>query len=51
MTPEQGRALDHQLTTPPSTCEDDGHDWKYCGRDEEGNPYYKCRRCGQESEE
>ena len=51
MAPEQGRALDHHLTTPARTCEDDGHDWKYCGHDDEGHTYYKCRRCGQESEE
>lgn len=50
MTPEQGRALDHQLTTPPSDCEEEGHDWHYLGHNPEGDAYYICRRCRQESE-
>ena len=51
MTREEGAALDRHLTTPPASCEEDGHSWKYCGRDSEGNAYFKCRRCGLESEE
>lgn len=50
MTPEQGRALDHQRTTPPSDCADEGHDWHFAGYDAEGDPFYICRRCHQESE-
>lgn len=51
MTPEQGRALDHQLTTPPSTCDEDGHDWHRLGTDAEGTTYYICRRCRHEDDQ
>lgn len=51
MTPEQGRALDHQLTTPPSTCGGEGHDWHFLGTNAEGDAQYICRRCRQESEQ
>ncbi len=51
MKPEQREELDRQLTTPPHDCEDDGHSWRFLGRDSEGSPYYKCRKCGQESDE
>lgn len=51
MTPEQGRALDRQLTTPPRDCDEEGHDWHFIGYEAgEARPYYRCRRCGQESE-
>lgn len=49
MNSKQRQQLDHQLTTPPSDCDDDGHSWKRLGQDEDGCTYYKCRRCGRES--
>lgn len=50
MTPEQGAALDRQLTTPPSDCEEEGHNWHYLGQTFYGQANYICRRCRQESE-
>lgn len=50
MNQQEGRALDHYLTTPPSDCKEDGCDWKWIGQDEDGRNYYKCRRCGEECE-
>lgn len=37
-------------TPQPRTCEEDGHSWQYLGGDANGNTYYRCRCCGQESE-
>ena len=50
MNTKEGAAYDHWLTTPPSNCEDDGHDWVFLGRDSEGNSCYRCRRCGMEDD-
>lgn len=50
MNQQQGRALDHYLTTPPADCKEDGHSWHRIGQDAEGTTYFKCRRCGQEDE-
>lgn len=33
-----------------SNCEDEGHDWKHTGTAEDGTSFYKCRRCGIETE-
>ncbi|WP_288081586.1 hypothetical protein [Pseudomonas sp.] len=51
MAPKQAEALDHKLTTPPRSCDEDGHSWRHIGRDGDGTDYYKCRHCGQENEE
>ena len=51
MNQREGRELDRHLTDPPPTCEEDGHSWRYLGQNSEGDTYYKCRRCGQESED
>jgi len=48
---EQGKALDRKLTTPPWDCEEDGHVWQYLGTDPDGCSYFRCRRCGKETEE
>lgn len=51
MTPEQRAELDRQMTTPPHDCAEDGHVWRLIGKNSEGDSYYKCRKCGMESEE
>lgn len=47
MNQQEGQALDYHLTTPPRDCEDDGHDWRVSGQDEEGYAEYRCRVCGK----
>ena len=48
MNQKERAELDHQLTTPPSTCEEDGHQWVVVGRSDDFT-CFKCKRCGAQS--
>lgn len=49
MIQKERAELDHQLTTPPETCEEVGHRWVVVGRTDD-DTFLKCKRCGKQSE-
>lgn len=32
------------------SCEENGHSWQFTGEADDGTKFYRCRRCGAETE-